>query len=222
MVESYATDDRLSSVMGASAIRRIGLLGGTFDPVHTGHLILAQAALEEAKLDSVWLIPAAQPPHKVGHAITAFAHRAAMVDRAVQGNDRLAVCRIEAERAGPSYTIDTVRTLRARHPDVEWVFLIGGDTLSELSTWRDIEALLSLCEFRVMLRPGAQDIADLRARIHLPEPWPDRLLEGVFNAPLVEIAASDVRLRVAQGRSIRYRVPDSVAEYIRDHQLYVE
>jgi nicotinate-nucleotide adenylyltransferase len=200
--------------------RRIGLLGGTFNPVHTGHLILAQDAREACGLDEVWLMPCAQPAHKPGHLLAPAAMRAAMVERAIAADEHLCLSCMELEREGISYAVDTVRQLRAEHPAVAWSFIIGADTLPELVSWRQIEELLTLCAFVTMARPGQPPPAALRDRIRLPDPWPDRLVEGIFPGHLVDISSSEVRKRVAEGRSIRYLVPDGVADYIRDQGLY--
>lgn len=200
--------------------QRIGLLGGTFNPVHTGHLILAQDAREACGLDEVWLLPCAQPAHKPGHLLADAEARAEMVARAVAGDPHLRLSRIELERRGISYTVDTLRQLRGERPAVEWSFIIGADTLPELVSWRQIEELLTLCAFVTMARPGQPSPTALRDRIRLPDPWPDRLVRGVIPGHLVDISSSEVRKRVAEGRSIRYLVPAGVADYIREHGLY--
>lgn len=199
---------------------RIGLLGGSFNPVHLGHLIVAQDAWEQFGLDQVWLVPCAAPPHKPLEGLAEARHRVAMLELAVAGDPRLAVSRIEVERGGISYSVDTVRALRAMHPGTDFFFVVGSDTLLELSTWREIASLLELCTVVALERPGFERSRLRPEMLRLPEPWPARLLERVARGHAVEISSSDIRRRVAQGRSIQFLVPAAVAGYIFEQKLY--
>ncbi len=190
----------------------IGFMGGTFDPIHIAHLIIAEEVADRLGLARVVFIPAARPPHKCEREYSRFEDRMAMVTLAVEDNPRLAVSDIERRREGPSYTIETVRELKDEFEDAEELyFIIGADSLTQLLTWKDPEALLSECTFVVAPRPGVE-IADADPRIR------DRTL--VLDMPSFEIASSDIRERVRLGRTIRYLVPPRVLAYIEEENLY--
>lgn len=208
--------------MQSASNARIGVFGGTFNPVHMGHLMVAQTALERFELGRVLFVPCANPPHKDGAGLAEGRHRLAMVQHAIEGDPRFEASDIEVQRGGRSYTIDTVHMLRRKLAGTEICFIIGADTLPELHLWREIEALLTLVRFVTLARPGT-DMRALRAdpsRLHLPAPWPERLLADVVEGRQVDISASDVRHRLAEGMSIRYLVPPSVEMYIVEHHLY--
>jgi nicotinate-nucleotide adenylyltransferase len=199
---------------------RIGILGGTFNPVHLGHLILAQDALERFELDRVFFVPCAQSPHKTAEPPIAAAHRAAMLEAALEGDPRMEVSRAEIERGGVSYTIDTVEDFARRFPGAEICFIIGADTLAELHRWKDIGRLLERCAFVTLARPGFDVDAIAPESLRLPPPWPERLLARVAAGHAVDISSTDVRMRLAEGLRVRYLVPDAVEMYIREHHLY--
>ena len=190
----------------------IGLIGGTFDPIHIAHLIIAEAALEALSLREIVFVPAARPPHKDGGDVTPVEHRLEMVRLAIEGNPRLAVSDIEARRESPSYTIDTIREIRAGLDAGEEIyFIMGADNLVEFFTWKDPEELLAACEIVVVPRPGVStDDAD------------PRILDAaiVLHAPELSIASRDIRDRVRLGRAIRYLVPATVESYIDKKKLY--
>jgi nicotinate-nucleotide adenylyltransferase len=187
-------------------------MGGTFDPIHIAHLIIAEEVADRLGLARVVFIPAARPPHKCDRECSRFEDRMAMVKLAVEDNPRLAVSDIERRREGPSYTIETVRELKDEFEDAEELyFIIGADSLAQLLTWKDPEALLAECTFVVAPRPGV-NIADADPRIR------DRTL--VLDMPSFEIASSDIRERVRLGRTIRYLVPPRVLAYIEEENLY--
>jgi nicotinate-nucleotide adenylyltransferase len=190
----------------------IGVIGGTFDPIHIAHLVIAEAALEELSLRRVVFVPAARPPHKNEGGVTPVEHRLAMARLGIEGNPRLAVSDIEAKRESPSYTIDTIRELRAElEPGEEIHFIMGADSLVEFITWKDPEELLAACKFAVFPRPGvSMDDADPSIRRKAT----------VLHAPELSIASRDIRERVRQGRTIRYLVPAAVEAYIREKKLY--
>lgn len=197
--------------------KRVGILGGTFDPIHVGHLMMAEAVRGEYRLDEILFIPAASPPHKEGQRITPAAHRYLMTVLATLSNPRFRVSDIEMKRPGPSYTIDTVYELRYQFPQTAFYFIIGTDVIAEIATWDRVEELLTLCPFIAASRPGEEpDLVRLRrelgalgeARIH------------PVTTPELEISSTDIRQRVRRGASIRYIVPDAVEQYIYKEGLY--
>jgi nicotinate-nucleotide adenylyltransferase len=171
-------------------------------------------------LDRVLFIPCAQPPHKASETLVAAEHRLAMLRAAVANNPRFAVNTIELERSGPSFTIETLKALGKTHPDTRFYFILGTDSLLELHQWRAVGELLELCEFVTMLRPGFPVEHLAEERLNLPPPWPARLLKNLFPGHAADISSTDIRRRVAAGRSIRYLVPDAVAGYIAAQGLY--
>jgi nicotinate-nucleotide adenylyltransferase len=189
-----------------------GLMGGTFDPIHVAHLIIAEEALDSLRLDRVIFIPSARPPHKRGGDITPVAHRLEMVRLAISDNPRLALSDIEARRDAPSYTIETVRALRLELGEEERLcFIMGADSLAQFFTWKDPLDLLSSCEFVVVPRPGVA-ITDGDPRI--------REKATVLDMPMLDIASSGIRERLKAGRSVRYLVPEAVRAYIDEKNLY--
>jgi nicotinate-nucleotide adenylyltransferase len=187
---------------------RLGLLGGTFDPPHLGHLIVASAAFESLELDRILFIPAAAPPHKLGSVVASAEQRLEMVRRAITGDPRFAVDDLELRRPGASYTVDTLRALREREPGVELFFLVGADQVRELHTWRDPEEVSRLACLAVLSRGGDQ----------IPSAGRYRTLPVAV--PRIDIAATEIRRKVAAGESIRYLVPEAVREYIEGEGLY--
>jgi nicotinate-nucleotide adenylyltransferase len=199
---------------------RVGVFGGTFDPVHFGHLILAEQCREQGPLDQVWFVPAPRPPQKESQAITRFEQRVEMLHLALAGNPAFRVDELEKDRPGPSYTVDTLAELRARHPLADFHLLIGSDSLADLPTWREPRRILEHAGLLVVARPGAAgpSAEELRRQLGLPEEAPLRL--QVAEAPLVEISSRDLRRRAAAGLSLRYFLPRAVECYIHDKRLY--
>jgi nicotinate-nucleotide adenylyltransferase len=202
------------------ANNRIGILGGTFNPVHHGHLILAQDAMEIFELDRVLFVPCDKPPHKDSATIISATHRIAMLQAAFQGNPAFEVCDLELRRGGTTYTVDTMRELTRLYANSELVFIIGSDTLPELHLWKEIGELLNLCRFVTLARPGFDLKSISAAKLHLPPPWPQKLLSQIAKGHTAEISASDIRHRVAEEMSIRYLVPTPVELYIAENDLY--
>ncbi|MCL5108407.1 MAG: nicotinate-nucleotide adenylyltransferase [Chloroflexi bacterium] len=198
---------------------RLGLLGGTFDPIHYGHLVAAEESLYRLRLDRVLLVPAGQPPHKLGRRVTPAAQRLAMVRLAAADNAALAVSTIELERHGPSYSVDTVAAVREQAgPGAEIFFIVGSDALPDLLTWYRPRRLLQLSTLAVVSRPGYPfDLSHLSAS--LPEAA-QRIVH--VPAPELAISSSDLRARVAAGRPIRYQLPEAVELYIRQQGLYIQ
>jgi nicotinate-nucleotide adenylyltransferase len=213
-------DDRseqdASAMLHEPELPRIGVFGGTFDPPHIGHLILAQIACDRLNLERMVFVPAAQPPHKQDQRITAALHRFAMLQRAVQGNPRFEVSRVDMDRQGPHYTSDMLSILRAQHRGYELFFLMGADSFSELMTWRAPEWIIAQATLAVLRRPNtAINLDALEARLPGVR---ERVV--IVDAPLIEISASALREIVRKGHSIRYQVPDAVLEYINQQRLY--
>lgn len=206
----------------SSAMRRIGLFGGTFDPPHVGHLVLAECARDRLRLDEVRFIPAGQPPHKPGARLTGAGRRVAMARLAVRGNPAFAVSTIETRRGGPSFTVETLREVAAAAPDARLFLIMGADSLDEFATWREPEAILRLATLAVAERPGAVARSRRGARGAPPRGRPGTRGASVAWLGNAEIGVSSslVRERVRAGRSIRYLVPDAVARYIARHRLY--
>jgi len=206
----------------SEAMRRIGLFGGTFDPPHVGHLVLAECARDRLALDEVRFIPAGQPPHKPGRRISGAAQRVAMARLAVRGNRGFSVSTMETRRGGPSFTIETLREVAADVPRARLFLLMGADSLDEFATWREPEAILRLATLAVAKRPGVAPRAirhrkavSARATSSVRGPR----IEWLDNAEIA-VSSSIVRTRVREGRSIRYLVTDPVASYIARHRLY--
>jgi nicotinate-nucleotide adenylyltransferase len=199
---------------------RVGLFGGSFNPIHHGHRLTALAAAERLDLRPMILIPAGRPPHKT--EVADGAHRLEMVRLAISGMPGFEVSDLELTRPGRSYTLHTVQAMRDRFPGAELFWLIGADTLADLTSWYRLEELADLCTFATVGRPGFDVSAALaKLRTRLTGPQVDRIaahvLEGV---PLVELSASDIRARVASGRPIDWHVPAAVAGYIAEKGLY--
>jgi nicotinate-nucleotide adenylyltransferase len=198
--------------------RKIGILGGTFDPVHVGHLIVAQTTREIFELNCVMFIPCATPPHKCAKDLCNANHRLAMIQMATEWNTEFEVSDIEIQRSGKSYAIDTVKILNSEHPDAEIYFIIGSDTLKQLHTWRNIYDLLPLCRFITFARTGHDDMSP--EGLNLDDPWPRRLLDDVIVGRHMDISSTEIRYRIAEGLSIKYLVPPEVEMYIAEHNLY--
>jgi nicotinate-nucleotide adenylyltransferase len=196
----------------------IGILGGTFDPPHLGHLILSETCADALDLTRVLWAPAADPPHKHDLSISTAVHRAAMVELVIADNPRFALSRVDLERPGPHYSADMVRLIAAQHPDTELYFLMGGDSLHDLPTWRDPERLLRYCRVAVMRR-CTDRLDETLESLYMQLPGLKDAL-CVVEAPLIEISGSEIRERIRTGQSIRYRVPEAVAAYILREGLY--
>lgn len=205
----------------------IGVFGGTFDPPHTGHLIAAQDAAVALRLDRVLFIPAAAPPHKRGMPVLAADLRARMLELAVSGDPRFAVDRLELDRPGPSFTVDTLALLRTRYPGAEWTLLVGADQYADFGTWRAPERIREHARIAVLTRAGQGGsggrIGDAPAPGGGTEaPSATELPGGDVRVDVtrIDISATAVRRRVAAGLSIRYLVPDAVEAFIFEQRLY--
>jgi nicotinate-nucleotide adenylyltransferase len=200
---------------------RLGILGGTFDPPHIGHLILAEEARLALALEQVLFVPAGAPWRKAGQELSPREHRLAMVRLAVDDNPHLAVSTLEIDRQGPSYTADTMTELREQFgPETEFFFIMGADSLADFPHWHEPQRILELARLAVAERPEPEDVG---LEGGLAEDLARAMRERVLwlRMPLIAISASAVRERVQQGQPIRYWVPPAVEEYIRQHGLYV-
>ena len=197
---------------------RVGVLGGTFDPVHNGHLIIAEEAQAKLGLEKVIFIPAGRPYFKDGENVSDMERRLEMLELAINGNPSFEIDTMELEREGATYTIDTMEELRRRMgKEVELFFIIGIDALSELGRWREPERLVSICHFATMRRPGFTELDLEEMEIEVPG------VSGrvhVLDNVQVDISSSDIRERVGLGQSIRYLVPPAVRGYIEEQGLY--
>jgi len=195
----------------------IGVLGGTFDPIHIGHLIVAEEARVRLGFNEVLFVPAGQPWLKLDHNITPAVHRVEMVRRAIAANPHFKLCTLEAEHSGPSYTVDTMTMLqRQLGSEAALFFLLGRDTLAGLSLWKEPEKLVQLCRLVVAPRLGSKDLKQLETSI-------SGLLDKVIqlDMPVIGISSSEIRQRIAQGLSIRYLVPAEVEKYITEQKIYL-
>ncbi len=203
---------------------RIGVFGGSFDPVHVGHLLLAECCREQAGLDRVLFVPAATQPHKQDRRLAAPEHRIEMLRLATGGHPAFAVATLEIERGGVSYTVDTLTALAAAHPDAELCLLLGPDALAGLPTWREPERIAELATLVGVEREVLDDLRGAATAAGLATLLgAERLaavLESRVQMPAIGIRASDIRAAVAAGRSIRYRTPRAVEAYIAAHGLY--
>ena len=216
--------------------QRVGILGGTFNPIHFGHLAAAEEVCDRLMLDQAIFIPSFLPPHKSGEGLPSAEQRQEMVRLAIEGNPRFAVSDLEIRRGGTSYTIDTIKALQQIHDGADLYFITGLDSFLEIGTWKEWERLLTLCSFVVLSREGHRfrSIAEL-GFLNAAEHDLDRLdarertrtvIESgdmrihLERVPLYEISSTDIRNRVRGGRSIKYHLPDAVERYIIEHHLY--
>ncbi len=195
---------------------RIGILGGTFDPPHIGHLILSEVARDSLDLEWVLWVVAADPPHKQGLPVTSVAHRLEMVRLATAGNDSFQVSTVDVDRPGPSYTVDTLGILSGQFPGDELIFIIGGDSLADLPQWHQPRRLIELARLAVLARPGV--LIDWPALESAIPGLRDRVVD--LHGPEITVSAIDLRERFGQRRSVRYLVPEAVIAYIQANNLY--
>ncbi len=196
---------------------RVGVLGGTFDPIHIGHLVAAEEARVQLRLDQVVFVPAGLPPHKLTNHVAPVDHRLAMVKLAIASNPYFTVSRVDIDRFGPCYTVDTIELLRDEWGgEVELYFILGSDSMADVPTWHRPERLIRLCRLAVVERPGYQvDMEEL-----------ERMLPGItsrvhfVHSPQLDISSTDIQRRVHEGLPIKYQVPEAVEDYIYEHELY--
>ncbi len=200
---------------------RIGLYGGSFDPIHHGHLIVARAIAERLDLDRVLFLPSATPPHKAPGGILDPAHRTEMVRLAIRCEPRFELDDFDLTRDGPSYTIDTIRHFQETlGEDAELHWIIGADSLAEFAMWYQVAALIDSCRVITAARPGCGWVEhDSLVRV-IGEARMAKLESGVLDTPVIDISSTDIRRRIREGFSIRYLVSEDVQAYIEEHHLY--
>jgi nicotinate-nucleotide adenylyltransferase len=199
--------------MAAAPARRVGVMGGTFDPIHHGHLVAASEVQAWFGLDEVVFVPTGAPWQKAERQVTEAEHRYLMTVIATASNPRFWVSRVDIDRGGPTYTIDTLRDLRTAYPDAELYFITGADALAEIFTWRDADELFALAQFVGCTRPGySMDPATLAQIPH------DRVT--MVEVPALAISSTDCRRRTTRGEPVWYLVPDGVVQYINKRRLY--
>ncbi len=194
---------------------RLGIMGGTFDPIHHGHLFVAEEARARFRLDKVLFVPNGQPPHKKGVVITPSNHRYNMALIATHSNGAFGCSTLETSRAGLSYTVDTLAQLRAQEPDAELFYITGVDAVADILSWKRHEEVIQAATFIAATRPGF-DISSLKSR--LPVAYLQRIL--LLGSTAIGISSTEIRTRLGQGLAVRYMLPDGVLEYIRKQKLY--
>jgi len=189
----------------------IGLFGGSFNPPHVAHLIVAEVVRDQFDLTEVWWIPNATPPHKPNDELVAVKHRLEMTRRIVESNPHFRICDLEVQREGVSYTVETLRVLQEQHPDTDFALIIGSDSLDHFAEWHRPDEIAERVPLIVYKRPGAiEAVADPRFANHV----------RYVAAPVMEVSGTEVRARRRAGRSIRYLVPEVVRTYIETYELY--
>lgn len=188
---------------------RIGIMGGTFNPPHIGHLLMAEQVGKQLDLDEVWFMPTAKPPHASGKKAIAAQHRLQMVQKAISGNPLFKLQPYEVNRGGKNYTVETIQHFISEYPSADFYLIIGGDSANDLDSWKGIDVLNQLVQFVGVRRPGEHPYTG-----RFPILWVD--------SPLVDISSTEIRLRVFLEQSIKYQVPQEVERYIYKHQLYQE
>jgi len=199
------------------AKKSLGIMGGTFDPIHYGHLVTAEGVRHQFRLEKVIFVPTGKPPHK-DREITNPYDRLAMTRLAVASNPHFEVSDIEVKKTEVSYTIDTIKQMRELYPSSRLYFITGADAILEILTWRNIEKLLSMCCFIAATRPG-YNLQNLEQKL---KGLPERFMRKIFSivVPALAISSTDIRERVREGRPIKYLLPETVERYIKEHGLY--
>ncbi len=205
----------------SNRIKKYGIMGGTFDPIHVGHLVIAEEIRCKFKLDKVIFIPAGNPPHKDNSKITSGDHRYQMTLLATISNPYFDVSSIELDRKGITYTIDTIKELKKCCKDsAEFYFITGADSLLELSTWKEVDQLLNMCKFVAATRPGFQ-MSKIETKVKELESKYSKAIYTV-SVPALQISSTDIRNRIKEGTTVKYLLPESVESYIIKHKLYLD
>lgn len=198
---------------------KIGIMGGTFDPIHIGHLLLGEFAYEDFGLDEIWFLPNGNPPHKQEtKGENALEHRVEMIRQAIQGVSHFKLCLHEAKETAHSYTYKTMRELNSIYPENEFYFILGADSLFTIEQWRYFKEIFPTCTILAAMRDD-KDAAEMNGQILCLERKYDARI-SLLQAPLLEISSTKIRERASRGQSVRYMVPDVVAEYMKKHRLY--
>ena len=200
---------------------RIGIFGGSFDPIHLGHLILAENCREQANLDQVWFMPCALSPHKSDGAHSTARQRVEMIELALSGHEAFVLSKLEIERGDVSYTVDTLTQIRETDPDAELFFLMGDDSLESFASWREPKKILELATPLVVNRPGSGNVDLSVLKNFVDEDRYQMFRSTTISSPRIEISSSQIREKVRAGKSIRFLVPRSVEKYVETQKLFV-
>lgn len=202
-------------------IMKYGIMGGTFDPIHIGHLVLAEEVRNKFNLDKIIFIPSGNPPHKDNREVTTAINRYEMTLLATTSNPNFDISSIEIERKGNSYTIDTIKQLRKSYRDkVEFYFITGADAILDLPNWKNVDELLTLSRFIAATRPGFE-LNEMEEKIKVIEEKYNREIDSII-VPALQISSTDVRNRIREGNSVKYLLPEIVEDYIFKNKLYIE
>lgn len=200
---------------------RIGIFGGSFDPVHLGHLILAEQCREQAQLDQVWFVPCALGPHKQNGTHSTDRQRMEMIELALSGHTPFVLSKLEIERGGVSYTVDTLIQIREQHPEDELFLLMGDDSLEEFSSWREPEKICQIAIPLVVNRPGSGNVDLTLLKPYVDDRRFELFSQQAVSSPEIQISSSEIRQKVSEGASIRYLTPRPVEKYIETQKLFV-
>ena len=200
-------------------MKKVGIMGGTFNPIHNGHLFLAEHAYEQAGLDYVLFMPTMKPPHKADMSIVSAEHRINMVRLAIKNNPKFVLSDLELNRPGITYTSDTLKALKENEPDTEYYFIVGGDSLMMMSHWMDPQTVFRLSTIVAGGREQcSQEQLENQVK-HLEDAYDGKII--LLDMPIMEISSEQIRNRLAKGETIRYYVPDEVISYIQEYDLYI-
>lgn len=200
---------------------RIGIYGGSFDPIHVGHLVLAEQCREQSRLDQVWFVPSARGPHKSNGTHSSDRQRIEMIELALSGYEPFVLSKIEIERGGVSYTVETLSQIRESNPDDELFLLMGDDSLEQFATWREPDKICQLAIPLVANRPGSGKVDLTLLKSYVNQPRFEIFMQNTITSPGIQISSSMIRQKVAAGKSIRYLTPRPVEKYIETQNLYV-
>lgn len=204
--------------MNIGNCKRIGIMGGTFNPIHFGHLILAQYALEEYSLDKIWFMPSKRPPHKPEDTVIPDFNRREMTELAIAGNSDFELSDIELKREGSTYTVDTLKQIKTDYPDNHFYFIIGGDSLFQIEFWKDTGTIFSLVEILAASRYHMSEQMLREQILRLNDIYHGRIMP--ISVPAIDISSKMIRERIKNGKSIQYLLPEPVAAYILENGLY--
>ena len=200
-------------------MKKVGIMGGTFNPIHNGHLFLAEHAYDQAGLDYVLFMPTMKPPHKADMSIVSAEHRINMVRLAIKNNPKFVLSDLELNRPGITYTSDTLKALKENEPDTEYYFIVGGDSLMMMSHWMDPQTVFRLSTIVAGGREQCSQEQLENQVTHLEDAYDGKII--LLDMPIMEISSEQIRNRLAKGETIRYYVPDEVISYIQEYDLYI-
>jgi nicotinate-nucleotide adenylyltransferase len=199
--------------------RKVGIMGGTFNPIHIGHLIMAENAYEQFELDEVIFMPSKNPPHKLNQVIISDSHRLNMVKAAINDNPHFSISTLEIDREGITYTADTLRTLTEENPNTEYYFIIGADSFFQIETWKEPEVIFALSHIIAASRYQLSVEAMQEQVMHLSKKFKGKI--DLLSSPTIELSSKAIRTRMEEGKSVKYYVPAQVYRYILENRLYI-